>query len=536
MTYYKKPPRKVGKHLGGTFASTRKAVENATNHELSHYQVAIYDWLAKGTGHAIVQAVAGSGKTTTIEYAPHFLPQYASILMVAYNKHIADELNARMMPENVEASTLHSAGYKVLSKALGYIKVDENKTKWILMNLMGYKLMQDKEEKKAFWEMYHPMHRMVDLLKNFGFYALRPAPTPDDVIFLANRYQVELTDNFGMFFEMLLKVMEEVKKPGEGKQKNIDWSDMLWMPLLLKLPFPKYEFVFVDESQDLNPIQIAMVRQFLSAKGRACFVGDKNQAIYGFRGADPEAMNEINTIFNAIELPLSISFRCPKLIVEAAKELVPQIEASPYAYDGEIRHMNAAEFTTDVKSGDFVLGRTTAPLVRYCLQFIKLGKKACVRGRDIGQGLITTIEKIADLFPVHPLQEAIELFAAEEYAKLNKPGMGGQLLAMTDKIDTLKVLASEITTYAGVIAKINDIFSDKVEAITLATVHRAKGLEANRIFVVRPDLLPHPLAVQEWQEEQEWHLKYVAITRVKNGRDASLTWVHDERGTEQQAA
>ena len=64
--------------------------------------------------------------------------------------------------------------------------------------------------------------------------------------------------------------------------------------------------------------------------------------------------------------------------------------------------------------------------------------------------------------------------------------------------------------------------SDKQEAVLLSSIHRAKGLEAERVFLLFPDTLPHPKATQEWAKAQEFNLKYVALTRAK--KDLFFVW------------
>ena len=71
-------------------------------------------------------------------------------------------------------------------------------------------------------------------------------------------------------------------------------------------------------------------------------------------------------------------------------------------------------------------------------------------------------------------------------------------------LETVEQLVSEIQT----------IFSDSAKGLTLATVHKAKGLEAPRVFILEPDLMPSRWATQEWQQEQERNLIYVAVTRA----------------------
>jgi superfamily I DNA/RNA helicase len=76
----------------------------------SPYQLAIFANVATGTGHTVVNAVAGSGKTTSLEEAINHVPRGCSTLFVAFNKSIADELARRMAGKPVAVSTLHSYG------------------------------------------------------------------------------------------------------------------------------------------------------------------------------------------------------------------------------------------------------------------------------------------------------------------------------------------------------------------------------------------------------------------------------------------
>jgi len=75
--------------------------------------------------------------------------------------------------------------------------------------------------------------------------------------------------------------------------------------------------------------------------------------------------------------------------------------------------------------------------------------------------------------------------------------------------------------------KISLIFTDELQGIVLSTIHKAKGLEANRVFIVRPDLLPLPHA-HGWQLAQEKNLIYVAITRAKTELIYDRNWTDED--------
>ena len=480
-----------------------------TGNTPTHFEIAIYDWVLNGTGHAVVDAKAGSGKTTTIVNLLKFIPCLNKVFLVAFNKHIAEELNARGLPSNATAKTLHSVGLSALKRHQNRSKVNGNKTRYILGDLMGgYNLMDD-ELKKTYFKLLSPIQRMVSLFKNFGYGAMLPYPTKDEVLELAAKYSVELPDEMDSFLKLLAETFEK-----SIKQLNIiDFDDMLYLPIKLNLVFDQSDFVMVDESQDLNPIQIEIVKKMIGERGRALFCGDPHQAIYGFRGADPQAIQSIYDEFDATKLPLSISWRCPSEVIKEAQMLVPDIQASPHAKTGIVRSASLDTFRSEVQNGDYVLSRTTAPLVQECLKAIRAGKKSIVRGRDIGKGLIHMAENVEKTANGLDVMDAIEAYSEVETAKYAKPYQAAQLMVLTDKLDTMRVLACECSTFAEVKASIEKIFSDKDEGIVFSTIHRSKGLEAKRIFLFMAKL-PHPLAQQEWQMEQEANLKYVAITRA----------------------
>mgnify|MGYP001767810332 CR=1 FL=1 len=75
--------------------------------------------------------------------------------------------------------------------------------------------------------------------------------------------------------------------------------------------------------------------------------------------------------------------------------------------------------------------------------------------------------------------------------------------------------------------KIRTIFTDEIQGIVLSTVHKVKGLEADRVFIVRPDLLPMQ-NTKSWQYIQEKNLEYVAYTRAKLDLIFDRNWKDEE--------
>lgn len=475
-------------------------------------QTAIFDELVDGRGNLVVDALAGSGKSFTIEHALKRLPANSRNLILAFNKHIATAMADRVSMY-AEVSTCNSYGWKLCRAAYGFIKLNENKTKnTLLYEVLDIDNLSPADKAKSF-KLIRPICQMVSLLKAC---AQVNAHNWNDI---ATKYGVDIPDcdDFG-------GVLAEVFEKCNRNKRVMDFDDQIYVPVMEGLIKGSYDFVFIDEAQDLNPIQIDFVTA-LGSKGRVVAVGDEHQAIYGFRGADPDAIKNIKAALQAKSLPLDTCYRCSIAVIKEAQKVVPEIKWSDKAPEGEVIQTDESKLYELLQDNDWVLCRTTAPLVAKCLRLIQKGKKAVVKGRDIGASLAELInslgkpdQQVEGFIPV------LEQYRAERLEKLKKLGREAEAMSIDDRIETIIALLEGSNTIADVLRKIETIFSDEKAPIMFCTVHRSKGLEADRIFIMRPDLLPHPKAELPWQKIQEENLKYVAITRAKR----ILFWVHEK--------
>jgi superfamily I DNA/RNA helicase len=310
--------------------------------------------------------------------------------------------------------------------------------------------------------------------------------------------------------------------------RTIDYTDMVWLPSALDLPVDQYDWVLVDECQDLNAAQLALALKLCKAGGRMLFVGDPYQAIYGFAGADCDSFWNIQKKTSATVLPLSICYRCPSEHVWLAQEIVPSIEAAPGAIEGGVHDLDFACMIEMLEKDDVVLCRNTAPLIPACYAMLAEGKPAYVAGRAIGEGIAKTVEESCDLYykaegkyaTMGTLGEGFDLWEAKEKAALKRRKVdedSQQWSDLSDRLDCVRIFwsRSENTGIDGFLAEIRALFSDnKDNATRMSTVHRAKGLEANRVFLLKPELMPSPYARMSWERQQEENLRYVALTRA----------------------
>ena len=297
---------------------------------------------------------------------------------------------------------------------------------------------------------------------------------------------------------------------------------MIYLPVVKDLRVWQYDWVFIDECQDLNAAQRNMFLKHVKQNGRFVAVGDPHQAIYGFAGADVESFNLLKNLPHTAKLPLSVCYRCDKNIIALAKTEVPQIEARDGADDGVVTYEAKM---ADVQDGDMILCRCSAPLVDLCMRYIANGVKAYVKGRDIGANLINMVKKtkktkINDLTAVfdRELNRIIGKVIAKSHCTEKEAMESDAYIVYKDKVKAIEILSEGLVKCDDLISRIETIFSDDSKnEICLSTVHKSKGLESDRVFIICPEKFLLKSCMQiPWMAEQEHNLQYVAYTRAKH--------------------
>jgi superfamily I DNA/RNA helicase len=314
-----------------------------------------------------------------------------------------------------------------------------------------------------------------------------------------------------------------------AKQKTdtIDFSDMLYLPVVNGWARPRYDLVCVDEAQDMNACQLFLAQGVVKKKGRIVVVGDDRQAIYGFRGADSDAIDRLKSELHAEELPLSTTYRCPKLVVREAQRIVPDYEAAPGCPDGIVRDTELRQIVGQVEPGNFVLSRSNAPLVKTCLMMLKRNIRARIEGRDLGVRLANIAKNISKENDSMPLPEFLGRLVSwrdREVAKALKAEKESRAQLVQDQAETLQVLSEDLSgnRVSDLKGRIDFLFGDAAKqygTVVCSTVHKAKGLESDRVFILRDTLYPGKNSRDKIEEQ---NIEYVAITRAMK----ELVWVN----------
>jgi len=264
-------------------------------------------------------------------------------------------------------------------------------------------------------------------------------------------------------------------------------------------------------------VQRRIVHQLLGDSGRLFAAGDLCQAIYGFRGADSDAMQQFITEFRMTLMPLSVSYRCSQAVVKEAQKYVTapgSINYHPSAPVGSVTLLEQYK-PTDFTAADCILCRNTAPLITFAFSLIHREIGCRVMGREIGVNLANIVKKVkADR--IEDLEQKLVAMRQREVQRaLDKGNLSGAA-AIEDKYDCLQVFIQNASTIQEVIDNILKLFSDdKKGLLTLATIHKAKGLEWETVFLLDWNLLPSKWARQPSQQQQERNLQYVAASRGK---------------------
>ena len=469
----------------------------------------------------MVEALAGSGKTTVMCEFARSLPSYCIVEALAFNKLIAKELAAQM-PEGVNCRTFSSLGYGVWRNYTGLKKLDLKK--WKIQDI--YKTLG----LGGIRETFPDLARIISLAKAAGMNPCLADDAPqqymtesaaEEWIYLAEQQDLTFGKKGGSITqERAIEACRQVLAEScvQAIQGQIDFDDMLYMPALWGGKFPSPDVVIVDEFQDVSSIQNALISKMLGKYGILVAVGDRHQSIYAFRGAGHGAIPDGIRQFKCKQLPLSVTFRCGKMIAEEAAQIVPTLKTLHDQHMGEVLPEGKWNHET-VKVGDAILCRNNAPLVDICLSLIAKRVPAKILGNDIGKGLKKILSDL-DTDNLLVIPDRLHNYESKKVAEFTKKGQFGMAQRLEDRCQALRLII--YTFDAGndslkdVEELIDSMFSDETPLVTLCSIHKSKGREWDRVFFLDSHLIPSKYAQTSEALQQEDNLRYVGITRAKN--------------------
>lgn len=520
--------------------------------------------------------VTPSDEQQAVWEALRAIPDVSSVTYSAFNKSIVNEFEsdwgwmAQMLQGvgvDLKFATVNSLGYGAVREAFGYKAPTDWHVRDIVCELLGLDPYETNRDPKM-GPFTRSVAELVGLCKlellgwteETGFDA--ESIDEEDLHRIVSHYAIELNGGTKRAFELVPQVLAENIQV--AKRKNIDWNDQNWLPVVLDLPMTKVDVLLVDEGQDLPRCK----QEFGRKLGRNLIVvGDCNQAIYGFAGADVDSIPRMKKLLGVENsLRLTETRRCGKAIVEKANETLQKIyelrkeEFVPFkAHEtngpGEVKTSSLAGYPAEIEDGDMVICRVNAPLVSQALGLLKEGRKVVIRGRDFGASLLKFIDKLKAENVSDLLAKVSEWVSEESDREMKrKYPSDARLIAITDRQECIEAFADGSANVEEVKAKINLIFAGKKcpkcgtqygeeaercsnksckkkvagmkypigpelvkpSGVVFSSIHKAKGLEARRVvlLLIEGASIPHPMAKTKWQYGQEWNCLYIAQTRA----------------------
>lgn len=490
-----------------------------SNFTPSKYQLALFDAIKNSNSNIVLEAVAGSGKTTSLLQALNYIPSNKKVQFLAFNKAIVEKLKLECRRPNTWIRTLHSAGFSVMMKTYGS-KLDNYKYRRFLNDsiyLLSSQITIDTPQEDT--NQYKTrVCKLIDLCR------VELADTLEKIQEVALFHGVDLEYDEA---EVCLKLMNWGKEPNQCKL--IDYTDMIWLPVVRDLKTDVFDVNMIDESQDLGNCQRTLALRMVNPNGgRFIAVGDARQAINIFAGSNSESLNLFKEFPNTISLPLSICYRCSKAIIEKAKEIVPQIEASPNAIEGEVVDVDSL---AGLKKGDMVLCRVNASLVSVAMKYIAAGIGCYVKGKDIGKSLITLVRKtktsdLTQMFNIlgNELYKMQVTISKKEKITMEEAKSDTRFINLEDKVNCIEAISVGCRDTKELIDEIDKLFQDDEEnSICFSSIHKSKGLEVtskeNSCWIIDLDKLPLKRVLRSGNQayiQAEYNLMYVAYTRGKS--------------------
>ena len=454
-------------------------------------------------GTLLIEAGAGTGKTTTLKMLARSTSK--RILYIAYNKAIQVEAAAEF-PENAQCRTAHSLAYRShaipFKHRLNGPRVTAKDAAKILNITEGF------GDEDSYLSPVQVARIVLDTVRRFCHSA-------DDTILSKHVPQQPGTEDFSDSFRST--VVRHAKaawsditnKNGRLKFEHDHYLKM-WA---LSKPKLNFDVIMLDEAQDANPV----IAQVVNAQTHAqrIMVGDRNQAIYGWRGA----VDAMSTFPADHVCYLQKSFRFGTAVAEEANKWLTLLSAE-LRIVGHEPIPSVIQQLDDLPKGAAVLCRTNAEVITQAMREQANGKRVAIVGGagEIQKYAEAAIDLMAGKKTWHPELCAFNNWAAvQEYCRNEADAAG-----------TLKMIVRLIDTYGPeAIIQVAETCVDESKAdVIISTSHKAKGREWDYVRIGM-DFQPRTEDGREVPPSRpEMMLAYVAVTRAKIGLDnEGLAWV-----------
>lgn len=505
--------------------------------ELSEYQKQIKEYfLFYPHDNIAIEALAGSGKTSTALMLTDLTK--TSDVYIAFNKSIQLEMKEKLRNPKTKCYTMHGLALSVmrynLEKFQKEVELDNFKIHKIIDDLFTEEYGHDKKMntleyrdyiKDNYVTLYNIIRlKNIDLLDDaviewvcdelgiFQSTAEFVAHTPSQMLNWIDRIDstslaIFEDKNVVDFTDMLYITL---KKLQEG-----DWNIPYWL---------LFTNIYYDEFQDASQLHQRLIRYFKRTNGRFIFIYDKNQAIYGFAGADCKATDNVDRMFAPIKhFKLPINYRCGIDILKYVnRQFNVGILPKPNANLGNVKRIDEDQLAKQVTPNDFVIGRKNQQLISTALSLVKAGIRIYLSDKELVTKIIKTIKSTKQKYVVDLIEycnnslERYNSLSDAEKIKFNKEDIELILILVKYFQQDTKHLNTKASTSQFIEYIQNMINVDNPDnCVRIMSIHKSKGLEANNVFVLNEGRPFVELGRSKDMVQQEKNLSYVALTRAK---------------------
>ena len=324
-------------------------------------------------GPSLVVAGAGSGKTTVLTTKIAYLLEQGvapwNILALTFTNKAAREMRERIegmvgepKARSLWMGTFHSIFSRILRKEAhvfgfnsSYTVYQPSDTRSLLKAIIKSRQLDDKTYKPQL------LAARISEAKNM-------LVTPKEYLKNRDAYTRDNFDHIPLAGEIYAEYFNRCHQANA-----MDFDDMLLYTFIILDAYPevreryaeKFRYILVDEFQDTNYAQFAILNQLTSQHGNICAVGDDAQSIYSFRGARIDNILSFDKVFpNTRIFKLERNYRSTQCIVNAANSLIQknknQIRKSIYSENEEGSPLILNELTSDMEEGEMVCNRIKA--------------------------------------------------------------------------------------------------------------------------------------------------------------------------------
>lgn len=474
-----------------------------------------------------VQATAGSGKSHTSRLLAAARPNDKHLMMMFSDTLYQEALIKNAGMGNVATAKIYATGAQAMNQRHPSVQFadmssEESRFKylrWFHAHSLLKRVRNDKQRESAAWLL----SRCFDMLR----LTLTEMDDMESVSDTLADYDLDLPKGF--VIDECLPLFIGAAEYGRNQivQGVRDFTDMVWIPSVedYKLRL-ECDVLIIDERQDLSAAQDGLIQRVNSVEQR--HFGDRYQSIFGFGGASSAAMDTAIAQCDGRVMPLSISYRCPDGVVARAKLISPEMEhwdEHPANGPDCVQEIMEGEMRPHLQAGDVILSRRKAPMVRLCLELLKEGYNVTIKGDDVAKKMRGDVMELRVMNnwndSTASFHSLLSRFKGDKARGiLSRPFTNTEraLQQLDDRVNCLQYFFEQLRppTFGDFILQLATAFDRKGANILMMTIHKAKGLEWDRVLLLEHSKLPLTWNGQsDEQYTQEQNVLFVGLTRAK---------------------